>query len=84
MGIYENKIRTRITEVRDNNINDLLIKLNSSFTQDIFKSKIIPKKINNKNISYIEQNIINKIIEYNNSNDNNEPLAYLNNIMRDQ
>ena len=79
MGIYENKIRTRITEMRDNNINDLLIKLNSSFTQDIFKSKIIPKKINNKNISYIEQNIINKIIEYNNSNDNNEPLAYLNN-----
>ena len=79
MGIYENKIRTRITEMRDNNINDLLFKLNSSFTQDIFKSKIIPKKINNKNISYIEQNIINKIIEYNNSNDNNEPLAYLNN-----
>ena len=71
LGFYENKIKTKLEEVKDNKRFLFEIMNNTNLSKDIFKSKILPKSIEtkNNNITNIEHEIINSILLENNKNE---------------
>ena len=71
LGFYENKIKTKLEEVKDNKRLLFEIMNNTNLSKDIFKSKILPKSIEtkNNNITNIEHEIINSILLENNKNE---------------
>ena len=66
IGIYEERIKTKIKKVSKEEMSKIMNK--SSFSLDAFKLKIIPKKFERIEDDIATRNIINNIIEINNDN----------------
>ena len=68
IGIYEERIQTKIETVKKEDLNKIINE--SNFSKDAFQLRIIPREIEKTeaNVDNIGENIINEIIEINNEN----------------
>ena len=77
-GIYENKIKKHLETKNEESLNEIMIK--TKYYKDVFKSGIIPKKIENNltNFTHVEENLIENILKDNSDKNKNEIICTFN------